>query len=128
DIPAKPGAATEVSGEEEKSTDKEKEKQGTLDHKSKSQAEDEARKSSPEKVEEKESTVDQPKPALSQTNGVHARADSKSTSTIAESVKEREERLIPVTDVDEPPEDAKLRREMLAYGLNEVGAVVAELE
>ncbi|KAJ9198402.1 hypothetical protein DTO164E3_5235 [Paecilomyces variotii] len=131
DIPAKPGAATEVSGEEKKSTDKEKEKQGTLDHKSKSQAEDEARKSSPEKVEkveEKETTMDQPKPAPSQTSGVHAGADSKSTSTIAESVKEREERLIPVTDVDEPPEDAKLRREMLAYGLNEVGAVVAELE
>lgn len=34
----------------------------------------------------------------------------------------------PVTDVDESPEDASLRREMLQYGLNEVGAVVAELE
>lgn len=34
----------------------------------------------------------------------------------------------PVTDVDEPPEDAMLRREMLEYGLNEVGSVVAELE
>lgn len=34
----------------------------------------------------------------------------------------------PVTDVDESPEDAKLRREMLEYGLNEVGSVVAELE
>lgn len=34
----------------------------------------------------------------------------------------------PVTEVDESPADAKLRREMLEYGLNEVGAVVAELE
>ncbi|OJJ44527.1 hypothetical protein ASPZODRAFT_71360 [Penicilliopsis zonata CBS 506.65] len=33
-----------------------------------------------------------------------------------------------VVDIDESPEDAKLRREMLQYGLNEVGAVVAELE
>ena len=38
----------------------------------------------------------------------------------------REER--PVTDVDESPEDAELRREMLQYGMDEVGAVVAELE
>ncbi|KAL4744019.1 Prefoldin subunit-domain-containing protein [Aspergillus similis] len=35
---------------------------------------------------------------------------------------------IPVVDVDESPEDAQLRREMLRYGLDEVGAVVAELE
>lgn len=35
---------------------------------------------------------------------------------------------IPVVDIDESPEDAKLRREMLQYGLDEVGAVVAELE
>ncbi|KAL1964600.1 hypothetical protein VTN77DRAFT_6774 [Rasamsonia byssochlamydoides] len=34
----------------------------------------------------------------------------------------------PVSDVDESPEDAKLRREMLQYGFHEVGAVVAELE
>ncbi|GAQ08046.1 hypothetical protein ALT_5367 [Aspergillus lentulus] len=34
----------------------------------------------------------------------------------------------PVTDIDEPPEDAELRREMLRYSLDEVGAVVAELE
>ncbi|EEH41694.2 hypothetical protein PAAG_03257 [Paracoccidioides lutzii Pb01] len=32
------------------------------------------------------------------------------------------------TDIDEPPEDAALRREMLKYSLEEVGAVVAELE
>lgn len=34
----------------------------------------------------------------------------------------------PVTDVDESLEEAKLRREMLEYGINEVGAIVAELE
>ncbi|PGH31816.1 hypothetical protein GX50_05420 [[Emmonsia] crescens] len=31
-------------------------------------------------------------------------------------------------DINEPPEDAALRREMLQYGLEEIGAVVAELE
>ncbi|KAL2870217.1 prefoldin-like protein [Aspergillus lucknowensis] len=35
---------------------------------------------------------------------------------------------VPIADVDESAEDAKLRREMLRYGLDEVGAVVAELE
>lgn len=34
----------------------------------------------------------------------------------------------PVTDVDESTENAKLRREMLQYGIHEVGAIVAELE
>lgn len=34
----------------------------------------------------------------------------------------------PITEVDESPEDAALRREMLEYGMNEIGAVVAELE
>lgn len=34
----------------------------------------------------------------------------------------------PVTDIDESPEDARLRREMLQYGIDEVGAIVAELE
>lgn len=34
----------------------------------------------------------------------------------------------PVTDVDESAEEARLRREMLEYGINEVGAIVAELE
>ncbi|RAO71403.1 uncharacterized protein BHQ10_007415 [Talaromyces amestolkiae] len=34
----------------------------------------------------------------------------------------------PVMEVDEPAEDAKLRREMLEYGFHEVGKVVAELE
>ncbi|EEP77655.1 predicted protein [Uncinocarpus reesii 1704] len=35
---------------------------------------------------------------------------------------------IQTTDIDESPEDAALRREILQYGLEEVGAVVAELE
>ncbi|KAJ6080196.1 hypothetical protein N7467_009949 [Penicillium canescens] len=34
----------------------------------------------------------------------------------------------PVTDVNETAEDARLRREMLQYGIDEVGAIVAELE
>jgi unconventional prefoldin RPB5 interactor 1 len=34
----------------------------------------------------------------------------------------------PVTDIDESPEEAKLRREMFQYGIDEVGAIVAELE
>jgi unconventional prefoldin RPB5 interactor 1 len=34
----------------------------------------------------------------------------------------------PVIPTDESPEDAALRREMLQYGMSEVGAVVAELE
>lgn len=34
----------------------------------------------------------------------------------------------PVTDVNESAEEARLRREMLEYGINEVGAIVAELE
>lgn len=34
----------------------------------------------------------------------------------------------PVTDVNESLEDARLRREMLEYGIDEVGAIVAELE
>lgn len=33
-----------------------------------------------------------------------------------------------VSPEDESPEDAQLRREMLQYGLNEIGSVVAELE
>ncbi|KXG53683.1 uncharacterized protein PGRI_007330 [Penicillium griseofulvum] len=34
----------------------------------------------------------------------------------------------PVTDVNESAEEARLRREMLDYGIHEVGAIVAELE
>ncbi|KAL3473579.1 Prefoldin subunit-domain-containing protein [Aspergillus californicus] len=38
------------------------------------------------------------------------------------------EKETPIVDINESPEDAKLRREMIQYGLDEVGAVVAELE
>ncbi|KAL4950425.1 Prefoldin subunit-domain-containing protein [Aspergillus filifer] len=58
--------------------------------------------------------------ALSQTNGV-------SSSPAAERPAEAEKE-VPIVDVDESPEDAQLRREMLRYGLDEIGAVVAELE
>ena len=36
--------------------------------------------------------------------------------------------ITPVIPEDESPEDARLRREMLQYSLNEIGSVVAELE
>ncbi|KAI9037016.1 prefoldin-like protein [Aspergillus affinis] len=49
--------------------------------------------------------------------------DEPATSQSAEKHQER-----PVTNIDESPEDAQLRSEMLRYSLDEVGAVVAELE
>lgn len=48
------------------------------------------------------------------------------TTPVEPRPKSPEER--PVTEIDESPEDAALRREMLEYGMNEIGAVVAELE
>ncbi|KAE8417887.1 Prefoldin subunit-domain-containing protein [Aspergillus pseudocaelatus] len=66
------------------------------------------------------------KPNFRETNG-NAVAYSKEKPAASDSATEKQEEL-PVTDIDESPEDAKLRREMLQYGLNEVGAVVAELE
>ncbi|KAL4922548.1 Prefoldin subunit-domain-containing protein [Aspergillus aurantiobrunneus] len=56
-------------------------------------------------------------------NGISVAPASDTDNSSAEAKKE-----IPVVDVDESPEDAQLRREMLRYGLDEVGAVVAELE
>lgn len=44
-----------------------------------------------------------------------------------EEKEEEEEKYSPIIPVDESPEDAALRREMIQYGLSEVGAVVAEL-
>lgn len=52
---------------------------------------------------------------------------SQSASDVV-NVSDKTEKEAPVVDVDESPEDAQLRREMLKYGLDEVGAVVAELE
>ncbi|KAJ5610643.1 hypothetical protein N7510_007362 [Penicillium lagena] len=43
-------------------------------------------------------------------------------------VTEEDRKQLPVTDVNESTEDAQLRREMFQYGINEVGAIVAELE
>ncbi|KAL1883584.1 hypothetical protein Plec18167_002591 [Paecilomyces lecythidis] len=130
DIRAKPSTATEVSEEEEESMAKEQGKQEELDEKSKARTENDAEKSGPERVEtvaqKEQKLVDQQK--APQTNGVSAENDRTYMPVSHKSAEEREEHQIPVTDVDESPEDAKLRREMLAYGLNEVGAVVAELE
>lgn len=49
---------------------------------------------------------------------------------IMQTAKDQEQHGIvdPVHPVDEDPEDALLRREMLKYGVDEVGAVVAELQ
>jgi unconventional prefoldin RPB5 interactor 1 len=47
---------------------------------------------------------------------------------ITEVTEDEEEHPCPVVPVDESPEDAALRREMLKYTFSEVGAVVAELD
>ncbi|KAE8344132.1 hypothetical protein BDV24DRAFT_172053 [Aspergillus arachidicola] len=84
------------------------------------------------KAEDEPSSADQQKHGdisensnLRETNGSSV-AYSEEKPAASESATEKQE--LPVTDIDESPEDAKLRREMLQYGLNEVGAVVAELE
>jgi len=51
--------------------------------------------------------------------------ESASSATSVEKPRIEDEPIIPT---DESPEDAALRRDMLQYGLEEVGAVVAELE
>ncbi|KAJ5811960.1 hypothetical protein N7474_008261 [Penicillium riverlandense] len=43
-------------------------------------------------------------------------------------VTEEDRKQPPVSNVNESTEDAKLRREMFQYGIDEVGAIVAELE
>ncbi|KAI9779426.1 MAG: hypothetical protein M1839_007391 [Geoglossum umbratile] len=47
---------------------------------------------------------------------------------VAEISEDGEEHQSPVVPIDESPEDAAIRREMLQYTFSEVGAVVAELE
>jgi unconventional prefoldin RPB5 interactor 1 len=65
--------------------------------------------------------------ANAQKDSVHTPIEvSNSSSVLMEG--QQEVAKLPIADLDEPPEDAKLRREMLQYGLNEVGAIVAELE
>jgi unconventional prefoldin RPB5 interactor 1 len=55
-------------------------------------------------------------------------ADQVDLSRPVSLVTDEDRQQSPVTDVDESTEDAKLRREMFQYGINEVGAIVAELE
>lgn len=47
---------------------------------------------------------------------------------LSDTLEEEDENTRPVTEIDESAEDAELRREMLRYSFNEVGAIVAELE
>ncbi|PKY00302.1 hypothetical protein P168DRAFT_293586 [Aspergillus campestris IBT 28561] len=82
-------------------------------------------KSEPEASEELE-TEEKQTDILSPTHGVESTHEN-DTSAAPESTTS-DDRDVPVTDVDESPEDAELRREMIRYSLDEVGAVVAELE
>ena len=63
-----------------------------------------------------------PEPEKSQT--------AKRVETIMNMAKQQDTRPseLPIIPNDESPEDAALRREMLKYGMSEVGAVVAELD
>ncbi|KAL5333010.1 Prefoldin subunit-domain-containing protein [Aspergillus crustosus] len=70
------------------------------------------------------STV-QDEPVTTESNGNSA--VSRDLSPLLEPSAESDKE-VPIVDVDESPDDAKLRREMLQYSLDEVGAVVAELE
>ncbi|OJJ40946.1 hypothetical protein ASPWEDRAFT_47629 [Aspergillus wentii DTO 134E9] len=90
--------------------------------------------SQPEQKKEKKEEVDNASTKQEPTN-TSLEADEDSETEFVEDIAptnppsdDQKER--PVTDVDESPEDANLRREMLQYGLDldEVGAVVAELE
>ncbi|KAE9366967.1 hypothetical protein N431DRAFT_429728 [Stipitochalara longipes BDJ] len=86
--------------------------------------------------------VEAPKQDGSKTQKVVAFTDTKSSSEpeksqaakrlegIMSAAKEQEAKSseVPVIPDDESPEDAALRREMLQYGISEVGAVVAELD
>ncbi|KKK19302.1 hypothetical protein AOCH_000613 [Aspergillus ochraceoroseus] len=69
---------------------------------------------------------DEPQGHDSATADVSAPAEVNGLQTPRSSAESDKE--VPIVDVIEPPEDARLRREMLRYGLDEVGAVVAELE
>ncbi|RLL95077.1 hypothetical protein CFD26_103859 [Aspergillus turcosus] len=62
-----------------------------------------------------------------QTPGPKDRQAEKQDESASKSPAETQEEP-PITEIDESPEDAELRREMLRYSLDEVGAVVAELE
>ena len=71
----------------------------------------------PEEEEKKDNSRVEPSQPISQ--------DIQSRNAVEQPSEDQEQ---PVTEIDEPPDDAKLRREMLEYGLNEVGSIVAELD
>lgn len=66
-------------------------------------------------------------PAPADTNGTTEPSDVDLSQPIS-LVTPEDRKEPPITDVEESPEDARLRREMLQYGIDEVGAIVAELE
>lgn len=66
-------------------------------------------------------------PITSDTNGTSDDQDMDLSKPVS-LVTPEDRKEPPVTAVQESPEEAKLRREMLQYGIDEVGAIVAELE
>lgn len=68
-----------------------------------------------------------PAPTTTDTNGTAEVSDIDLSQPVS-LVTPEDRKEPPVTDVDESPEEARLRREMLQYGIDEVGAIVAELE
>jgi unconventional prefoldin RPB5 interactor 1 len=65
---------------------------------------------------------------LPETNGAFVQEEEIDLSKPVSLVTAEDREQPPVTDIDESAEDARLRREMLQYGIDEVGAIVAELE
>jgi unconventional prefoldin RPB5 interactor 1 len=63
-----------------------------------------------------------------ESNGNSAQEEEIDLSKPVSLVTPEDRKQPPVTDIDESPEEARLRREMLQYGIDEVGAIVAELE
>lgn len=76
----------------------------------------------------KSTTVEEKEEKEEEESKTQGASDTPSGSQLETEPVQEEEQEKPVTDVNESPEDAALRREMLEYGLNEVGSVVAELE
>lgn len=117
DIPDMPKA------EEEKSANNETES---------SEAEKSAEEPQPAKEDIANGTESSSGPASSEP--AHEAADEESAdeeldlSRPVSLVTDADRSVPPVTNVDESAEDARLRREMLQYGIDEVGAIVAELE
>jgi unconventional prefoldin RPB5 interactor 1 len=72
-----------------------------------------------------------PSPVTTQLSTEQANTSKNTVITTAETNtagSEDSDSEAPTSEVDESPEDAKLRREMLEYSFHEVGKVVAELE